>query len=226
MWDHGYPMAALKGPSLGRRTQNRGKYPPSGGSSLVVSCFTMKTNFRDIFYLSRGTESQRLAHQCLLELDILNTLVHYDPVLVSSVCLDIDTPQSDLDIICEVHDVERFEWDVTAMYGHWSRFTLRRSATNPQATVCQFFTPTFEIEIFGEPVPVERQNGYRHMMQIDRAIKLGGAPFREELRALKLREKKTEPALASLLSLEGDPYQAVLLLEQMSDEEIRIRGGL
>ena len=186
----------------------------------------MKTNFRDILYLSRGTESQRLAHQCLLELDILKALVHYDPVLVSSVCLDIDTPQSDLDIICEGHDVESFERNVATRYAQYPRFTIRRSYTNSQATVCQFFTPNFEIEIFGEAVPVERQNGFRHLVQIERAITLGGSPLRDELRALKLRGKKTEPALASLLSLEGDPYQAVLLLEEMSDEEIRTRSCL
>jgi hypothetical protein len=37
---------------------------------------------------------------------------------------------------------------------------------------------------------------------------------------------KTEPALAKSLALEGDPYQAVLALESLSDEEIRekVRG--
>jgi hypothetical protein len=37
---------------------------------------------------------------------------------------------------------------------------------------------------------------------------------------------KTEPALATCLALEGDPYQAVLALEALSDEEIleKVRG--
>lgn len=155
------------------------------------------------------------------ELEILSVLSVYDPLLVSSVCLDIDTPQSDLDIICEVHDLPEFERDVSAMYGNWSRFTIRRSIANPKATVCQFFTPAFQIEIYGEPLPVEQQNGYRHMIQIERAIRLGGSVFREKLRALKLRGMKTEPALASLLALEGDPYEGVLRLEQVSDSRIR-----
>jgi hypothetical protein len=213
-------------PESREENSESGQIPSVGRLFSGSLRLTMQTNFRDILYLSRGTESQRLAYQCLCELDIFAALAHYDPVLVSSVCLDIDTPQSDLDIICEVHNVERFERDVGARYAQYPRFTIRRSSTNSQATVCQFFTPNFEIEIFGEAVPVERQNGFRHLVQIERAITLGGSPLREELRALKLRGEKTEPALASLLSLEGDPYQAVLLLEQMSDEAIRIRSGL
>jgi hypothetical protein len=86
-----------------------------------------------------------------------------------------------------------------------------------------FFTNSFEIEIFGQPVPTEQQNAYRHLVQINRVLVVGGEVVRQALRTLKVGGMKTEPALAQLLNLEGDPYQAVLALEEMDDVEIQAR---
>lgn len=180
---------------------------------------------RDISYLSRGTANQQRAHQCLSELKIIESLAQYDPMLVGAVCLDIETPQSDLDIVCEAYDVERFEHDLRAYFGNLERFSITRSSTDPKAMVCQFFFKGLELEIFGAPLPIESQNGYLHFIQIDRSIRLAGSAFRERLRALKCAGMKTEPALATLLSLEGDPYQAVLGLRCMTDDEIVTRAG-
>jgi hypothetical protein len=84
-------------------------------------------NWRDITYLRDGTARQRQAFQTLSELGILSTLSHYDPILVSTVCLNIATPSSDLDIICEVHDHGRFIDDATRLFGSYSRFSARKS---------------------------------------------------------------------------------------------------
>jgi hypothetical protein len=142
------------------------------------------------------------------------------------VCLNIDTPSSDLDIICEVHDSAAFESDVTRFFGFCDRFLIRGSVTESAATVVRFFTPTFEIELYAEPMSIEQQNGFRHFMQFERVLRIGGDYFRERLRALKVGGMKSEPALAQLLSLAGDPYRAVLDLEDVSDEELvaRISG--
>jgi hypothetical protein len=180
----------------------------------------MSPNWRDISYLAHGTPRQREAFSCLTEMKVFDVLHEFDPILVSTVCLDIDVPSSDLDIICEVRDADRFEVVVTERFGQFRGFRVNRSETDPTAIVCQLFTDAFEIELFGQPVPTEQQNAYRHLVQINRVISLGGPKAREAVRALKSGGIKTEPAVAQLLQLEGDPYRAVLNLERESDETI------
>lgn len=178
------------------------------------------TNWRDINYLRDGTPQQRRAFQTLSELEILSALSHYDPILVSTVCLNIATPTSDLDIICEVHDHDCFIDDVTRHFGSFSRFSARKTTLALSATVIQFFTEDFEIELFGQVLPVEQQSAYLHLRQTHRIIQLGGDRCRSAIQELKLKGLKTEPAIARLLALPGDPYRAVLDLQRISDDDL------
>lgn len=52
--------------------------------------------------LQTGTHSQQLAYRLLTELDLMNALKHYSPVLCGTIPLGIDIPSSDLDVICDV----------------------------------------------------------------------------------------------------------------------------
>ncbi len=183
-------------------------------------------NWRDITYLRDGTARQRQAFQTLSDLKILSTLSHYDPILVSTVCLAIGTPTSDLDIICEVHDHERFIDEATRRFGSYPRVSARKSPSAIPATVVQFFTEDFEIELFGQALPVEKQAAYAHLLQAHRVIQLGGEGWRSAIQELKLKGLKTEPAIARLLALPGDPYQAVLDLQRISDDDLRAKVRL
>jgi len=179
-------------------------------------------DWSDISYLKDGTQRQRQAYGCLVSLAILPALQEYSPILVSTVCNDIDIEGSDLDIICEVHDHGRFTEVLTTLYGAREGFALASVPTaSLPATVCQFRTPLFEIEVFGQALPVRQQNGYRHMAQTHRVIALGGEGVRRAIRDAKKAGMKTEPAVAALLGLDGDPYQAVLALEAESDDSLR-----
>jgi len=61
-----------------------------------------------------------------------------------------------------------------------------------------------------------------------RLINLGGDIFREKVRDLKLAGKKSEPAIANILGLIGDPYESVAELNDLSDGELArlMRDGL
>jgi hypothetical protein len=178
------------------------------------------TNWRDITYLRDGTARQRQAYQTLSALEIFSALSHYDPILVSTVCLDIATLTSDLDIICEVHDHERFIDDATRHFGSYSRFSVHRATRALPATTIQFFTEDFEIELFGQALAVEKQAAYVHLRQTHRVIQLGGERWRSAIQKLKNGGIKTEPAVAQLLGLAGDPYQAVIQLQDQDDEAL------
>ena len=69
---------------------------------------------------------------------------------------------------------------------------------------------SFVFEIFGQNLPTEEQNAYRHMIKEHSILLEKGEEFRKQIIALKLRGIKTEPAFADLLGLEGDPYKAIL----------------
>ena len=180
----------------------------------------MGKDWRDMSYLQGGTERQRSAYGSLRESRVLEILGDYDPVLSSTVCVDVDIPSSDLDVICEAHDLEAFSTFLSTVFGTFRGFSLRRSDRSPPAVVAQFFHGSWEYEIFGQNLPVERQAAFRHLVQIDRVLGIGGAAWREAIRTLKLCGLKTEPALARCLGMEGDPYEGVLSLERLSDEEL------
>ncbi len=180
----------------------------------------MRKDWRDISYLQGGTERQRGVYVNLLESRVLEILRDYDPVLVSTVCVDIDIPSSDLDVICEARDLEAFSSFLSSVFGTFRGFSLHRSDRSPPAIVAQFFHGSWEYEIFGQNLPVERQAAFRHLVQIDRAVGLGGVSWREAIRTFKLGGMKTEPALARCLGMGVDPYDAVLSLEDLSDNEL------
>lgn len=182
--------------------------------------------WRDISYLGSGTDRQRSAFTNLRESRVLERLCDYDPVLVSTVCLDIDIQSSDLDIICEARDLKAFSSFLSREFGSCRGFEVRHSASQECAVVVRFLLGEWECEVFAQRIPVERQNAFRHLVQLDRVLSYGGDIWREKIRALKRAGVKTEPALAESLGLQGDPYQAVLALEALSDEELlaKVRG--
>ena len=62
---------------------------------------------------------------------------------------------------------------------------------------------------------LEQQFGFRHHVVMARLINLVGDIFREKVRDLKLAGKKSEPAIADILGLNGDPYESVAELNDL-----------
>ncbi len=180
------------------------------------------TDFRDIAYLRDGSARQRVAYQALCALRVIERLAAYDPVLAGTIPLDIDVADSDLDILCEVHDFARFEADLAAGFGHCDGFrvTAPRLRGGELSMTASFDHGGFIIEMFGQPLPAERQSAYRHMVVEARLLALGGAAFRRRIVALKRSGVKTEPAFAQCLGLDGDPYFALLDLEALDDSRL------
>ncbi len=81
--------------------------------------------------------------------------------------------------------------------------------------VANFKVDSFEIEIFGQNIPSERQNAYRHMLIEHKLIIERGENFRQKIIELKQKGFKTEPAFAILLGLEGNPYIELLKYESI-----------
>ena len=187
----------------------------------------MTTNWRDLSYLQKGTSRQRNACLTLRDLGIFETLKLYDPVLCGTIPLAIDSETSDLDIICEVDDLDNFEHSLKASFGHQHEFkTWKRTAGIGPGIVARFYYQDFHIEVFGEPQPVEQQHAYRHMVIEARLLALGGEDTFNSIRQLKANGLKTEPAFAHYFNLAGDPYPALLELGNFRDDELGKRLAL
>ncbi|NOR86886.1 MAG: DUF4269 domain-containing protein [Bacteroidales bacterium] len=172
------------------------------------------TNFKNIDYLMEGNAKQQKAYQALNKLGIFEKLKKFSPLLTGTIPIEIDLPESDLDIICECDNHDEFTDLIIKLFGQYKDFKIHsHDKYGLKSTVCKFWFNNFEIEIFGQNRASERQNAYRHMLIEHRILQEKGAAFRVEIIALKAMGLKTEPAFAELLKLEGNPYEALLKLE-------------
>ncbi|MFT3794308.1 DUF4269 domain-containing protein [Flavobacterium sp.] len=171
-------------------------------------------DFSNTDYLKTGNDKQRRAHAVLGK--ILPLLSDYSPVLVGTIPIAIDIDSSDLDLACCYRDKSEFVNTLIAAFNHRDGFHLQQTTTNGHQTIVSAFSiGGFEVEIFGQPIPVQQQNGYRHMLIEYKILQRKGETFRRQVIALKESGYKTEPAFAHLLGLEGDPYQKLLDYESV-----------
>lgn len=175
----------------------------------------------DLTYLNRGSEHQRDAFRVLIELDIFSVLAEFEPVLAGTFPLGIETPASDLDVLCYAEDLDRFADVVTDVYGDEDAFEMRRTEKNGLPTAIGHFSAhNLPVELFAQPRPTEEQNGYRHLIAEARLLREGGEEAVQAIRSLKLEGMKTEPAFGQYFCLSDDPYETLLTLADVSAEEL------
>ncbi len=168
-------------------------------------------DFLSIEYLKNGTTLQQEAFFVLQQFQVMEILSDFSPVLAGTIPINIAIETSDLDILCCCNDDEIFIDVIRVHFAKAKKFSLEKRMVNGISTViAKFFLGGFEIEIFGQNVPVTQQNGFRHMMIEAKILEERGENFRQEIIRLKKSGLKTEPAFAKLLKLKGDPYQALL----------------
>jgi hypothetical protein len=183
-------------------------------------------NWKDPRYLAVGTSRQRHTYALLAQLGILTTLRGFDPVVAGTIPLGIDLPDSDIDVICEVAlaDVLTFEQLLRAHYGHLPAFRLGTVASGERpALVSSFRYAGVEIEVFGQALPTAQQYAFRHLVVEHSVLRAGGPAWPAAVRHLKQQGLKTEPAFAALLHLPGNPYEALLTLENLPPAELAAR---
>ncbi len=176
-----------------------------------------------IEYLMEGNPRQREVYQVLRRLGVMEVLAPYRPALVGTIPLDVDIPGSDLDVVCHVKEGERETFGALLQdtYGSSGDFEYAaREVDGLLRQVGRFRYEGWAVEIFGQVLPVEEQNGYRHMVVEHRLLGLLGDRGREAIRRLKLQRFKTEPAFAQLLRLKGDPYRTLLDMYHWSPEQL------
>jgi len=171
-------------------------------------------DFRNTEYLKSGNNRQRKAYTELNELKIFESLKKYNPILAGTVPIEIDLPESDLDIICECENHPEFSKVISELFLGKTDFNIDTYDWNgTESTIAKFKTTEFEIEIFGQNIPTEKQNAYRHMIVEYKILNQKGAEFKSEIVKLKSEGLKTELAFAKLLGLNGNAYEELLKIK-------------
>lgn len=174
-------------------------------------------NFRDVEYLKAGTDKQKLCYRILKEINVLNVLRDYNPIVVGTIPIQIDIEESDIDIVCCAENLSEIRDVVRLHYSTYNMFSDRIG----DVYVANFEYSGLPIEIYAESIPTLEQNGYRHMVIEDRMMKLAGDGFRQKVIRLKEQGYKTEPAFGELLRLDN-PYLDLLEFEALTDEELKL----
>lgn len=166
----------------------------------------------NINYLKSGNTVQQEAYRILTTYKVIYHLQNFTPVLAGTIPLEINIDSSDLDVVCYWQDKELFINTVSRHFSLYKNFNLREADINGHASViANFVIEDFEIEIFGQNIPVTEQYGYRHMIIEYDILQQKGSDFKNSIIELKKQGYKTEPAFALLLGLKSDnPYEALL----------------
>jgi hypothetical protein len=179
-------------------------------------------DFRRLDYLAQGSPDQRRAHAVLVRHDLLGLLAPLDVALAGTVPLDIQVPGSDLDILVAAPDTAALISRLDGLFSQMPDYQRRlsRFADGP-AVVTSFILEDWPVEIFAQALPVERQLAWRHMLVEARLLALFPMA-KAAIQGMKTAGMKTEPAFATLFSLPGDPYQALLALENRSIDALKL----
>lgn len=162
---------------------------------------------------------------------LLNALAPFSPTLIGTYPLGLQTPASDFDIACSALDLTQFERSLGAVLLELGvpAASPRRLMLSTEASVTSFSCDGSPIEVFCQTIPVSEQHGFRHMIIEGQLLRLAGETLRERVLALRDDGLKTEAAFAKVLGLAGDPYAALLQLENQSQTELTkllVKAGL
>ena len=147
---------------------------------------------------------------------ILFQLKEFNPVVVSTILVGLDTNDSDIDIICSYNSQLTFFDELKKTSANHNGICQKRN----NYVIAQFQYASFMFEIYGSNLKIEEQMAFRHYQIMKRLCRIGGLHFKNAVKAIKKDGIKTEPAIASILRLTGNPYDSVLSLEQLQDTEI------
>ena len=154
--------------------------------------------------------AKRRLTRALRRLEIHRNLEPFDPRVATTLGTGLETPRSDIDVVCRTGDPEAFLEHVAERYGMHRNFRVSvlilPALASVSLTISSPLGKRLEVEIYAVDEPTEAQPAVVHARAHARLLRSGGLSLAEETRHLKLAGYSTEEAFASVLELPGDPY--------------------
>jgi hypothetical protein len=181
-------------------------------------------DFRDHTYLAGGTERQRLAYEVASRLNLDEVVTLDEWVVAGTIPIGMDIQTSDLDILASAPSLTDARRDLDRQLGGFPGYRSRETRIRDVPSLIALLEVRgLPVEIFVQRQPVANQHGYRHLIIENRLLTLLGRRFARVVRDLRSSGLKTEPAFAAALDLDGDPYEALLRVETMTDDALVTR---
>ena len=109
------------------------------------------SDFFNIKYLKQGNEDQREAYKIVEDLNHESYLKDYKPTLVGTIPIEINTKDSDLDILCEIDNFENFDRAIKNKYSHLDKFMQSKGEyQNRESLVYNLKYQNKSVEIFAQ----------------------------------------------------------------------------
>jgi hypothetical protein len=164
--------------------------------------------------------------EALRRVGALDLLEPFDPHVAGTPPLGLDVAGSDIDILCHAPDAKAFAQQVWTHFAELDEFSMHQWTNSGRPVIAGFVAEGWAFEIFGAVKPIAQQAGWRHFRIEERLLALYGDALRTRIMALRCAGMKTEPAFATAFGLSGDPYAALLELEQLPDAALSDLLGL
>lgn len=161
-------------------------------------------------YLRSGSPRQRRAAAALAALGVGDLPGVREWALAGTVPLEVDLPESDLDVLVCTSEVTAARDALTSQFGELPQFAAWAHSAEADAWCVTFSFHGFVIEFFLQDRDLAEQRAFRHLVAEYVLLQRHGAEFRQQIFELKQSGLKTEPAFAHALNLDGDPYLALL----------------
>ena len=153
--------------------------------------------------------------------NVLAILAPFTPRVAGTPPLGLDLPTSDIDILCYAPDPHAFTQAVWEAFATCDEFSVRQWTGRENPVITSFSAADWTFELFGQPLPVSEQPGWKHFEVEGRLLAIGGNPFRAAVMQRREAGMKTEPAFAAALGLKGsNPYQVLLEIAGWSDSAL------
>lgn len=184
---------------------------------MVSTAQEIEERLLDTAYLRSGNPRQRLAADTLdsLALDAIPGIQAW--ALAGTVPLDVDLPDSDLDILVCADNPAAAREELVARFSQMPGFSAWAHGREHDAWCVAFDHRNYPVEFFIQNTPLRWQRAFRHLLAEYLLLDRHGEDLRRRIHGLKASGVKTEPAFAQALGLDGDPYLALLEPTVMSD---------
>lgn len=168
----------------------------------------------DFVQLKLGNSLQRKIFQVLSDDKILDKISLYDPLLVGSIPLELDTKESDVDLICCFTDQNSYMEYMDSSFSTFQGYKMETYDQYGEKTVTvSFLSSGISFEIFAQQIPGRQQMAYRLLLIKKHLLDTHGPKFKTEILKMQQLGMKSEEAICKLLDLKGNPYLALLNLK-------------
>lgn len=149
---------------------------------------------------------------------ILKHLQKYSPLVSGSVPLDIQTSQSDLDLIFSAQNFDEFVTDINQISTQVEVY--KKDLRGIPSVIARFQTPYAKYECVAQNKSVFEIIAHQHFLVESRLLNIAGEKARHGIQKLKNSGVPTEPAFVEYFKIKGEPYQTLLEWNQKSESEL------